>query len=261
MPGRNSHSTERSSSPVAAGARVNGPHDVGGVQGLGPVPGKDDDQVFHEPWEGQVHGTMLSAAVSGAFMVDEARARVEELHPIAYLKMSYYEQWLYSLETNLLAHGVLTVDEIEDRLRTLAAAPDTPLPAGENDELLGIMKMVIAHGAPITREVDAVPRFSKGDAVRTKVIVVDEPGVHHTRLPGYAQGQRAVIESVYAAIPLPDAKFDGADERPEHVYCLRLRSRDLWPDAGERDNVFVDAWESYLEPADGSADDETGGRR
>lgn len=236
---------------TATSPRVNGPHDLGGVQGLGPVPIKGDDRPFSQPWEAHVHGTMLSAAVSRAFTVDEARARVEELHPIAYLKMSYYEQWLYSLETNLIAHGVLSVEEIEARLREIVADPDAPLPERTNDELVGALSYVIEHGIPVTREVDAVPRFGLGDPVRTRVIRLDRPGVQHTRLPGYVQDKPGVVEAVYGATPLPDATIAGEGERPEHLYRVRFRSRDLWPEAGSRDSVTVDLWESYLEPAGG----------
>ena len=41
-----------------------------------------------------------------------------------------------------------------------------------------------------------------------------------------------------------------ARHRGEHLYTVSFASADLWPEAnGSRDRVFVDLWESYLEPA------------
>jgi hypothetical protein len=33
---------------------MNGVHDMGGMQGMGPVPYEKDEPVFHAPWEGRV---------------------------------------------------------------------------------------------------------------------------------------------------------------------------------------------------------------
>ena len=46
-----------------------------------------------------------------------------------------------------------------------------------------------------------------------------------------------------------DASARG-EERGEHLYTVSFASPDLWPEAkGSSDRVFVDLWESYLEPA------------
>ena len=48
---------------------------------------------------------------------------------------------------------------------------------------------------------------------------------------------------------LADASARG-EERGEHLYTVSFASSDLWPEAkGSGDRVFVDLWESYLEPA------------
>ena len=40
------------------------------------------------------------------------------------------------------------------------------------------------------------------------------------------------------------------EHRGEHLYTVSFASADLWPEAkASRDRVFVDLWESYLEPA------------
>jgi hypothetical protein len=48
---------------------------------------------------------------------------------------------------------------------------------------------------------------------------------------------------------LADASARG-EKRGEHLYTIGFASADLWPEAkGRDDRVFVDLWESYLEPA------------
>jgi hypothetical protein len=38
--------------------------------------------------------------------------------------------------------------------------------------------------------------------------------------------------------------------KPEPLYTVAFEAADLWPEAqASQDRVFVDAWESYLEPA------------
>lgn len=226
---------------------INGAHDLGGERGLGPIPIEPDEPVFHEPWEGLVLALSVAGVVSRTFAIDQARARVEEPPPVAYLSMSYYEQWLYSLEANLVASGVLAREQIEERVAALAEDPDAPLPPGENEELTGILRMMIAEGVP-PQEVDGKPRFGPGDRVETKIIRVHRPGQEHTRLPGYAQGRTGVIEIVHPPQPLPDAVVAGRGMRPEYLYSVRFQGRDLWSDAGS-ESVNVDLWESYLKPA------------
>ena len=36
---------------------MNGIHDMGGMDGMGPVAPEENEPVFHEPWEGRVYGT------------------------------------------------------------------------------------------------------------------------------------------------------------------------------------------------------------
>ena len=69
------------------------------------------------------------------------------------------------------------------------------------------------------------------------------------RIPLYAQGKIGTIEVVHEAFVFPDTNLAGEGENPEHVYAVRFRSRDLWPDADEGASVLVDLWESYLEEA------------
>jgi hypothetical protein len=93
-------------------------------------------------------------------------------------------------------------------------------------------------------------RYSAGDSVRVKL---DDP-VHHTRVPRYVRGRRGVVAEYQGDFPLPDTVVltKGADRAPQPLYGVRFRAEELWgpgPVSNEgRFEVWVDLWESYLEP-------------
>ena len=69
----------------------------------------------------------------------------------------------------------------------------------------------------------------------------------HTRVPQYVRDKQAIVERAYGAFVLPDAHGEG--ENPEYVYCVRFDGEEVWGDSAEpREVVYVDLWESYLEP-------------
>ena len=74
--------------------------------------------------------------------------------------------------------------------------------------------------------------------------------VGHTRLPRYTRGKLGTIERDGGIEPLEDTVAEGPGEQPQHVYSVRFAARELWGNqASERDSVYVDMWEGYLEPA------------
>lgn len=100
-------------------------------------------------------------------------------------------------------------------------------------------------------------RFAPGDRVRTRV--ANPAG--HTRLPTYARGRGGVIEGIHGEFALPDEIVAGvANPRREPVYIVRFPSGELWgPDEGERFELSLDLWESYLEPDDRPGGEHGGG--
>ena len=76
------------------------------------------DRSEHElaDWE------LLTDALVGALMregvmnVDELRRGIESMPPVEYERASYYERWLYSVETSLIEKGILAPDELDQRL-------------------------------------------------------------------------------------------------------------------------------------------------
>jgi nitrile hydratase subunit beta len=230
----------------------NGAHDLGGTVGLGPVPVETDEPVFRAAWEGRTHGATIAAIITGILVPPTHRAVIEALHPVAYLSMAYYEKWLYALERCAVTAGVLTQEEIEARVADTLATPDAPMPQDRNPEILAGVVGFVTDGVPHGPEhLAQPPRFAPGDAVRTKRIVLESPGRPHTRLPGYAQERLGVVEIVHRPMLLEEVLVASGEVRWEHVYAVRLRTIDIWPDADERDTIMIDLWESYLEdPAD-----------
>jgi nitrile hydratase len=229
---------------------MNGPHDLGGLPGLGAIPIEVDEPLFHESWHARIFGTTFASAVARALRIDLQRCAVEGIPPALYMSTTYYEWWLYALEECLVDAGALSREAIDERVQRLATDPDAPLPERDDPEFRAIVQAFIHHGIPAPPDpVQRTARFAVADAVETTVVEHPAPGREHTRIPGYAQGKTGVVERVLAPQSLPDAVVAGRGELPEHVYAVRFRARDLCPDAGARDSVCVDLWESYLRPA------------
>ena len=72
----------------------------------------------------------------------------------------------------------------------------------------------------------------------------------HTRLPRYARGRIGIIDRVQGSHVLPDSNAHFRGENPQHLYSVRFSARELWGEqAAPRDAVYIDLWESYLDPA------------
>lgn len=102
---------------------MNGPHDMGGMHGLGSIPLEKDESVFHSEWEAKVFA-MSFATFCNFFPVDETRHASERMLPGDYLSSKYYERWLYALELLLIEHNLLSAEEITQRMVELASTED-----------------------------------------------------------------------------------------------------------------------------------------
>jgi len=91
---------------------MNGVHDLGGMQGLGPVNPETDEPVFHAPWERRAFAVMISVFAGGNYNVDEFRHAIERMSPADYLSTSYYEHWLHAMETLLIEKGAIKESEL-----------------------------------------------------------------------------------------------------------------------------------------------------
>jgi nitrile hydratase beta subunit len=99
---------------------MNGVHDMGGMHGFGPIAREEHEPVFHETWERRAFALALAMGFHGKWNIDMSRFAREQMPPADYLRMSYYEHWLFGLEQLLVEKGFLTKEEIARRIAALA---------------------------------------------------------------------------------------------------------------------------------------------
>ncbi len=160
--------------------------------------------------------------------------------PIDYLTRPYFDQWLTTLAAQLIDEGYLTLDEIKRGAPAFAPKPGLPPQTAEAARAYRQNGLEVSRSASIRRRASrSAPTCDAGSTARSG----------HTRLPGYVRGRAGVIHAHHGGHVFADASARG-EERGEHLYTVSFASSDLWPEAkGSGDRVFVDLWESYLEPA------------
>jgi len=217
---------------------MNGIHDMGGMDGMGPVEPEENEPVFHETWEGRVYALGRSIARWGRGRNwGSFRFALESLPPADYLRMSYYERWFAVHVSRLLGSDLVTREEIEsgygDASRPRPELLPPPVAAGLGSGLL---------------DVQVAARFGPDDAVRVR-------NLHsrgHIRLPRYTRGRRGTVIRDNGVYALQDTDEGGRrlGDFPQHVYTVRFAAQELWGErASAGDSVYVDLWEGYLEPA------------
>jgi nitrile hydratase len=217
---------------------MNGVHDLGGMHGMGSLQYEKDEPVFHEPWEGRVWALNRAAGAFRKWNLDAWRHDIELLPPREYLRMSYYEKWLATLESRVVKYGLVT----EEEMRTGKAAPGSP--KGTPAFTLRNMPRALDRGIPSSQDPNVPPKFAVGHRVRAKNI---HP-VGHTRIPRYVRGRTGTIDRDHGVYAFPDTNAKHQGENRQHVYSVRFDARELWGDsASPRDSVYVDLWDDYLE--------------
>ncbi|MEX3010024.1 nitrile hydratase subunit beta [Hoeflea sp. TYP-13] len=219
---------------------MNGPHDLGGRMGFGPIDPEADEPYFHAEWEKRALGVTLCSGSLGLWNIDESRHARECLHPADYYSSSYYEIWIKALETLLLRHGCMTLKELETgHAQAASQVNKKPLQAGD-------VPAVLAKGGPCDREVSSEAEFAVGD----RVLVRNINPSGHTRIPGYAKGKTGTVEEAAGAFVFPDDNAHGRGENPQHLYRVVLDGHEIWGEGADPSlTVSIDAWESYLERA------------
>ena len=217
---------------------MNGPQDLGGQMGFGPVAPERDEPYFHAEWEKRALGLTLCAGALGAWNIDESRHARESLHPADYYSSNYYQIWIKALEVLLLRHGFVSE-------RDLAAGQGLDAPAPPKRVLKAdAVPATLARGGPCDRPVGQPALFKEGDRVRTR----NMNPTGHTRLPRYARGKVGTIDAVRGGFVLPDTNAHGQGENPEWVYTVVFDGREIWgDDADPTLTVSIDAWERYLD--------------
>lgn len=219
-------------------------HDMGGRFGDGPVVPEPEGRVFHEDWHARALALTLAAGALGQWNLDMSRHARECLRPMDYAAFSYYEKWLAGLADLLVRQGVLKHADLSAGQPARSELADRALAAEA-------VPKALARGAPTDRPSNDAPAFAPGDRVRT----IPRPANRfvaggHTRLPGYAAAAEGRILRCHGAHILPDAHAHGLGERPEPLYSVAFAASELW-EAPEHpgDEVVLDLWQGYLEPA------------
>ncbi|MBV8356955.1 MAG: nitrile hydratase subunit beta [Deltaproteobacteria bacterium] len=223
---------------------MNSVHDIGGMDGFGPIEHETDEPVFHEPWESRVFGMSMVGGGLPPITLDARRHQLERLPPVQYLSSSYYERWLARIDAALVEAGTLTREEIDKRMQEFAAEPGLPVPRRDDPARADSIANAVRAGRPATRKTRQKPRFAIGDKIITRNL--NPHG--HTRLPRYARGKRGVIVAHHGAHVFPDTNAHGLGENPQHLYTVRIAMRELWGNSAEpNESVLIDFWESYLD--------------
>lgn len=212
---------------------------MGGMQGLGPIEPEPHEPVFHEPWEARVFALVRAMGAWKKWNIDASRFQREQIPAAEYLRMSYYEKWLAGLGELMVAKGLVTAAELAGG----TAASDAPhsSPALTADKV----PVLVSTGSPSDRTTGTAPRFTAGQSVRTR----NMNPLGHTRLPRYARGRSGTIDRLHGVFVFPDTNALFQGEHPQHLYSVKFTARELWgAAAAARDSVYIDLWESYLEP-------------
>jgi nitrile hydratase len=219
---------------------MNGVHDMGGMQDMGPVQEEKNEPVFHHPWEGRVFAITRSMSAWRRWNIDALRHQRELIPPADYLRMSYYEIWLTGLLELSVKTGLLARSEIENGKPDAGSPKRTPALTADK------VPALVVHGVPASRDVPVAPRFQAGQSVRAR----NMNPVGHTRLPRYARGKLGTVERDHGVFVFPDTDAHFLGEKPQHVYSVSFSARELWgPQAKPRDTVYIAMWDDYLEPA------------
>jgi len=220
---------------------MNGVHDMGGMQDMGPIAHETNEPTFHHAWEGRLYAMTRAVRARGGsgWNLDAFRHGIEKLPPAEYLRMTYYEKWFAWMLATLVSTGTATQEEI-DTGRPAAGMRSTPaLTAAAAAETVDLRPTS-------RRDVPAKAHFKAGQRVRAR----NMHPVGHTRLPRYVRGKIGEVVRDRGVHVFPDSHAHDRGENPQHLYSVRFTARELWGEsASPRDTVHLDMWDDYLEHA------------
>ena len=218
---------------------MNGIHDMGGMQDMGPIHYEENEPVFHARWESRVYALDRAMSTWGKWNLDAWRYDIETLPPVDYLRMSYYEKWFAALLKRVVRFGFVTAEELASGTAAAGSGKATPVFTPE-------MARNVNRGIPSSKDPSVAPLFQVGQRVRARNI--NPAG--HTRLPRYARGKIGQIVRDHGVYAFPDTNSQFLGEKRQHVYSVRFAARELWGEsASPRDSVHLDMWDDYLEHA------------
>ena len=219
---------------------MNGAHDMGGQQDMGPLEYEKDEPVFHAPWEARTYALTRAMGAWGKWNLDASRHALEIMPAVDYLRMTYYERWFHRLARQVVEHGLVSKEEFDSGRAAPGSTKATPAMT------LATSPHWLSRGIQSSHDPNVRPRFN----VRQRVRARDINPSGHTRLPRYVRGKTGVIVRDHGVYLFPDTNAHFQGEKRQHVYSVRFAARELWGEiASPRDSVHLDLWDDYLERA------------
>lgn len=110
------------------------PHDLGGL----PAGRVDRSEHRLNFWEWRIDA-MVRLLFQRGILVDfaELRRAVEDLTPDAYNDLTYYERWTAAVATLLVEKGIITRDELEQRMASVQTPIGGQTPIGDQKTPIG----------------------------------------------------------------------------------------------------------------------------
>lgn len=211
---------------------MDGPHDLGGKDGFGPV--EVDAPEFRHDWERRQWALSKNVDTPGVAL-DNWRATMEAMAPATYLALPYFAKWNLNDLVQLIARGVFTTEEAVAGHTTRAGPPAAPR------DVEAALARLRANCRSFARPTSAAPRFAPGQRVQT----ARHPTAGHTRLPAYARARTGTVLAHHGAHLFADSGATGIEEA-QHLYTVAFTAPELWGTGDPRDSVTLDLWEPYL---------------
>ena len=227
---------------------MDGIHDLGGMQGFGPVEPNDATVGYHETWEGLVHSSFVGTMGSGIHTMEEFRHAIERMEPAHYLTAAYWDRWLVAISTLAVEKEVVSPEKLRERTESFVVGEAT-LPERRDPDLIDELLDGVAERYAAWRD-EEESAFQPGDKVRVRNIHPDG----HTRCPRYVRNACGTIAAHRGTHTLPEAHAHGG-EGAEPVYNVTFELSELWGDERESEDhddvsgdvVRIELWERYLE--------------
>lgn len=219
---------------------MDGIHDLGGKEGFGQVQVEEEEPYFHERWESAVFAMVLNLGDN----TDRFRHSVERIDPVSYLTDTYYGRWLGGLESKLVEEGLVSPNEIKEKLLSLGVTDEGRVAARPSEKIAKEVKTKTSQDYPgAARSIESEPLFKEGQA-----IITEPNGVEgHTRLPTYVRGKQGTVVALHGGWVFPDTHAHGLGENPEHLYTVSFSGTELWGQSAEADlEIRIDLFESYI---------------
>jgi nitrile hydratase beta subunit len=212
---------------------------MGGMHGFGPVVTPGSEKPYDAGWEARIFAISTLCGIE-RIGKGSGRAIREEMPPDEYLRASYYERWLWSVERRLERGGTVAPGDVDRWVERLRGGEEAP--RGSNPAQAASAVEATDENEPLAPAGPA--RYAVGNRVRVRRM---RPA-GHTRCPRYVRGATGVVEAVRGNDALPDIGPYQGPSQP--VYAVAFDSETLFgPSSEGRWTVTLDLFEDYLEDA------------